>query len=223
MSFGSGPERVTKSGSFHRMYWSIQLASQCATFCQRSMLLQGAISLGPSKFGTKSAALKADPTKFLIGFGWSTTTLSDVECMNAEKYLVQVLSRGNHSIETLDDLRFQMYHQRKTATIIDLPPTSHAAKGHILRAFYAVYIQMNCLENISLNSLQYGFQIQEGNLEPKVFYRPLSDHMSVDCRCVKCATSRCPCREDGLACCAFCKCQTSEEPCRNPNGVVHGG
>ena len=33
-----------------------------------------------SKFGTKSVALKADPTKFLIGFGWSTTTLSDVEC-----------------------------------------------------------------------------------------------------------------------------------------------
>ena len=81
-----------------------------------------------SEFGTKSAALKADPTKFLIGFGRITTTLSDVECMNAEMYLVQLLSRGNHSIETLDDLRFHMYHQRKTATILGLPPKSHAAK-----------------------------------------------------------------------------------------------
>ena len=73
--------------------------------------------------------------------------------MNAEKYSLQVLSRGNHSIETLDDMRFQVYHQWKTAAILDLSPKSHAAKGHILRAFYAAYIQMNCLKNISLNSL----------------------------------------------------------------------
>ena len=83
--------------------------------------------------------------------------MSDVECMNAEMYLVQVLSRGNHSIEVLDDLRFHMYHQQETDTVFDLHLTSHAAKGHILRAFYAAYIQMNCLEKISLNSLQYGF------------------------------------------------------------------
>ena len=125
-----------------------------------------------SKFGTKSAALKADPTRLLVGFGQRTATMSDVECMNAEKYLVQVLSRGNDSIETLDELRYQMYHQRKTVTILDLPPTSHAAQGHILRAFYAAYIQMNCLENISLDSLQYGFQMHEGTLEPKVFFGP---------------------------------------------------
>ena len=114
-----------------------------------------------------------------------------------------------------------MYHQRKTVTILDLPPTSHAARGHILRAFYATYTQKNCLENASLDPLRYGFQRQEGTLEAKAFHRLLPDHMAIDCRCAKCATSRCPCREEGLPCCAFCKCQTNEEPCRNPNGVVH--
>ena len=113
-----------------------------------------------------------------------------------------------------------MYHQRKTVTILDLPPTSHAARGHILRAFYATYTQKNCLENASLDPLRYGFQRQEGTLEAKAFHRLLPDHMAIDCRCAKCATSRCPCREEGLPCCAFCKCQTNEEPCRKPNGVV---
>ena len=57
-----------------------------------------------SRFGTKFAALKADPTKLLIGFRQGGATMSDVEIMNAEKDLVVVLCRGSHSIETLDDL-----------------------------------------------------------------------------------------------------------------------
>jgi len=76
---------------------------------------------------------------------------------NAEKYLVQVLNRGNHGTKTLDNLRYNMYHQRKSTTILDLPPTGHAAKGHILRAFSATHIQINCLNNVSLDLLQYGF------------------------------------------------------------------
>ena len=209
---------MTKSGSSHCMCFSSVGQSMCDVLPAVHALTGCDIT---SKFGTKSAALKADPTKLLKGFGQGDATISNVEFRNAEEYLVQVLSRGNHSIETLDDLRYQMYHQRKTVTILDLPPTSHAAKGHILRAFYSAYIQMNCLENVSLDPLQYGFQMQEGTLEPKAFHRPLPDYMVIDCRCVKCAISRCPCREEGLPCCAFCKCQTNEEPCRNPNGVVH--
>ena len=64
---------------------------------------------------------------------------------NAEKYLVQVLNRGNHGTETLDNLRSKMYHQRMSTIILDLPSTSHPAIGHILRAFSATHIQINCL------------------------------------------------------------------------------
>jgi len=60
---------------------------------------------------------------------------------NAEKFLVQVLNRGKHGIETMDHLRFNWYHHRKSMTITDLPPTSCATEGHIQRAFYATYEQ----------------------------------------------------------------------------------
>ena len=36
-------------------------------------------------------------------------------------------------------------------TITDLPPTSYATEGHIQRAFYATYMQVNCLGDFSLN------------------------------------------------------------------------
>ena len=53
---------------------------------------------------------------------------------NAEKFLVQVLNRGNHGIETMDRLRFSWYHRRKSMTITDLPPTSYEIESHIQRA-----------------------------------------------------------------------------------------
>jgi len=43
---------------------------------------------------------------------------------NAERFLVQVLNRGNHCTETMDSLRFNWYNHRKSVTITDLPPTS---------------------------------------------------------------------------------------------------
>ena len=175
-----------------------------------------------SKFGTKLAALKAGSTALLSDFGRSEYTLHDVQG-SAENYLVKVLSQGNNygvPVESLEELRYQMYHQRKTVTILDLPPTSHAAKGHILRAFCATHTQIYCLENVSLDPLQYGFKMHEGALEPDTYSRPLPEHMVINCNCIRCASSCCPCRENGLPCCAFCKCQSNDQPCKNPNGVV---
>ena len=40
---------------------------------------------------------------------------------NAEKFLVQVLSRGKHGIETMDRLCFNWYHHTKSMTITGLP------------------------------------------------------------------------------------------------------
>ena len=126
-----------------------------------------------SEFGTKSAGVKADPSMYLKDFGKLEGDVPETLC-NAEKYLVQVLNRGNHGIKTLDNLRYNMYHQRKSTTLLDLPPTSHAAKGHILRAFYATHIQINCLNNVSPDHLQYGFRMEEGNLEAVSFHRPIA-------------------------------------------------
>ena len=67
------------------------------------------------------------------------------DCISsAEKYLVQVLHRGNHGIETIDALRYNLYHHRKSLTILDFPATNYDTEGHILRAFYMASLQMNC-------------------------------------------------------------------------------
>ena len=87
-----------------------------------------------SKFGTKSAGIKAESVLYLKDFGRAQTNVQD--CVhNDEKYLVQVLNRGNHGIETMDCLHYNMYRHRKSMTITDLPPTSYATEGHIHRAF----------------------------------------------------------------------------------------
>jgi len=98
-----------------------------------------------SKFGTKAADIKAEPVAHLKDFGRAHT---DVQhwVHNAEKFLVQVLSKGKHGIETMDRLRFNRYHHIKSMTITDLPPTSCATEGHIQRAFYATYMQVNAWE-----------------------------------------------------------------------------
>jgi len=97
-----------------------------------------------SKFGMKAAGIKAEPVLYLKDFGRSHADVQDC-VQNAEKLLVQVLNRGKHGIETMDHLRFNYYHHRKSMTVTDLPPTSYATEGHIQRAFYATYMQVNCL------------------------------------------------------------------------------
>jgi len=82
-----------------------------------------------SKFGMKAAGIKAEPVLYLKDFGRAHTDVQDC-VQNAEKFLVQVLNRGKHGIETMDRLRFNWYHHRKSMTITDLPPTSYATEGH---------------------------------------------------------------------------------------------
>ena len=62
-----------------------------------------------SKFGTKAAGINAEPVLYLKDFGRAHTDVQDC-VQNAEKFLVQVLNRGNHSTETMDRLRFNWYH-----------------------------------------------------------------------------------------------------------------
>ena len=61
------------------------------------------------KFGTKAAGITAEPVLYLKDFGRAHTDVQDC-VQNAEKFLVQVLNRGKHGIETMDRLRFNWYH-----------------------------------------------------------------------------------------------------------------
>jgi len=55
-----------------------------------------------SKFGTKAAGIEAEPVLYLKDFGRA--------CMDVK-----------HGTETMDHLRFNWYHHRKSMTINDLP------------------------------------------------------------------------------------------------------
>ena len=66
-----------------------------------------------SKVGTKKAALKADPEKFLKHFATSPF-LSAAVARNAERYLVKVLRRGSDADDFVT-LRAEIFHCSKTA------------------------------------------------------------------------------------------------------------
>ncbi len=171
-----------------------------------------------SKVGTKSASLKAEPTKYLLEF----EKTSNAEVTSAEQYLVQVMKKGS-TFETMDKLRYEIYHHSKSASFADLPPTSFSLKGHIMRAHYSVYQQLHCLDDDSLDPHHYGFEEDDGLLIPITYHQLLPDNLPLDCNCGKCATNRCPCRKQGVPCISFCKCKQvlgENLPCKNPTREI---
>ena len=99
-----------------------------------------------SKVGSKKAAIECNPAYYLKSFGtikdgWSL----ERQIGKAEEYLVQVLKR-NTACKTMDELRIWMYHHHKGRSLDELPPTSHAARAHILRAFFATNVMTTLLD-----------------------------------------------------------------------------
>lgn len=138
--------------------------------------------------------------------------------LSAEEYLIQVLRPGNPS-KTFDELRYWMYHHGKTFSVTELPPTSESIRLHILRAFFIVYNQNNCLEEktTSLDPLLFGYKMEnDGLILKSVDIFPSTEELVPNCNCGKCAQKRsCCCRAAGLPCSSFCHCQTTSQ-CTNP-------
>lgn len=174
-----------------------------------------------SKFGTKAASLKANPTELLQGFGKDPNSPDLRHLMEkAETFLAHVYKRGNHGINKMDDMRYHLYHH-SGSTLLDLPPTSFATNGHILRAFYATYMQISCLEYIQVDPREFGFEDSDGLLLPSSFGRLVPEDLPQCCSCTKCATRRCICRDNNVSCCIYCKCQAATSiQCKNPNVVL---
>jgi len=98
------------------------------------MILKAHILTGShvtSKVGTKTAALKAKPERYLQGFGENTFV---TDLAQAEKYLVNVV-HAKSTCATSDKLRYNIYTS-KNKTLTELPPTSSAIRGHLLRCHY---------------------------------------------------------------------------------------
>lgn len=174
-----------------------------------------------SKVGTKKAALKADPERFLKHFATSPF-LSAAVARNAERYLVKVLRRGSDADDFVT-LRAEIFHCSKNSSLYNLPPTSQGLHPHIQRGFYAAYTIMHALENHldheteSLKPEDYGYVYDQGHLMPASSWKNLDFRWSVSCTCQKCAKSTCSCRMSGVKCGKFCRCKkTSPNACKNP-------
>ena len=176
-----------------------------------------------SKVGTKLAALKVGPEKYLEHFGKTT---NEAEMSNsieaAETYLVNVIKAGT-PCKTMDELRHWIYHQGKNVTITQLPPTSREIYQHILRSYYATFMQVSCLSGETIDPQSFGFERVDELMMPVRDMKLVPDDLFPSCTCKNCSTVRCACRKNYVPCCEFCKCkfvvQQGEniDICKNPN------
>lgn len=91
-----------------------------------------------SKFGTKHAALLANPEFYLSEFGRSQVPKEEVLQL-AETFLTKVLKKDT-SCNTMDELRYHLYfHASKKKTLENLPPSSRATREHILRSYFLTF------------------------------------------------------------------------------------
>ena len=179
-----------------------------------------------SKVGSKKAAIGCNTAYYLKSFGYIMDGLSlERKIGNAEEYLVQVLER-NTACKTMDELRIWMYHHHKGRSLDELPPTSHATRAHILRAFFATNIMITLLDHQPsvIDPRIYGFAVEDDLLVPDVGLHPIPEEYSLFCTCGKCSTVRCTCRKNGLPCCALCNYQSTSADgsnCKNPSSCIH--
>lgn len=125
----------------------------------------------------------------------------------------------------MDKLRHQLYHQSKNLTVEELPPTSYATQGHIMRAYYTCYVMLNSLDGkIDIDPKAFGYEDKDGVLVATKFQRLIPDGLAQYCSCLKCSTARCYCRKHQVPCCIFCKCQSLQEDeisCKNPHVLLN--
>ena len=130
-----------------------------------------------SKVGTKISALKPPAAKLLSQFGKSLSSPNQDEIIHkAEPYLVQVLN-PNSTCTTMDDLRYEMYHQSKVSDLHSLPPTSADLHLHILRCLYTTYTQMHCLQNVTVDSTNYDYELKNASIVPTYHQNNVSESL----------------------------------------------
>lgn len=103
-----------------------------------------------------------------------------------------------------------------------LPPTSEAAKLHILRALYQVAIWRNAhiADPILPDPTEYGWKLEDDQLKPNFGTLPIipvSCKTLLSCGCKSgCKTRLCKCRRTSDVCTQLCKCAGD---CQNQNEI----
>ena len=94
----------------------------------------------------------------------------------------------------------------KFVEVHTLPPTSNAAKYHILRAFYKVKQWTG--EDEGMEAKKFGWTVEDGIYQPiRSSLPPAPNELlkTIYCKCkTDCDTRRCNCRKHGLECSVAC-------------------
>ena len=164
--------------------------------------------------GSKHAALKANPVKYLQEFGEDSNPSGEI-LANVEEYLVNI-HKPNAGLETFDELRFKKYCSK--VSVAELPPSSFCIQnGHIRRLLYLVYTCVHLLDMPKqLDPNDFGWYQNDGQLIPINEWNELPEIMTYTCSCQRCHTRMCGCKQRSLSCTSFCKCENSER-CENSN------
>ena len=150
-----------------------------------------------SKVGTKSIAVREGADCYHLQYTLGRDALSDEMIADAEKFLLKCITK--HDIDTFDELRFIVYHEKYLKFDIErFPPTSDNIRQHKLRAYLQCYIWLHSvfLANIDLDPLEYGYRLTEdSNLVPIISTKPpIPSNFSQPCNCQKCSkASVCKC------------------------------
>lgn len=124
-----------------------------------------------------------------------------------EKALVCLYNGG--ASEKINLLRYKRFQEKvskssKHVEAKSLPPTAAAAKFHSMRVWYQVQVWKGKQQN----PLEWGWDIQDGQLSPiKTDLPPAPDKLLFVIRCnckAGCNTLRCSCKKHNIECSAFC-------------------
>lgn len=168
-----------------------------------------------SKVGTKKAALKANPERYLANFG-RYSPMSEGDSKLAEEFLVNVL-KSTSKCKDFMELRSEIFNFSKTSSLLNLPPTSYALLPHIERAFYNTYCMTHILDDslVPLNPELFGFKMDNSSLLPEKRLKEINESWTVICKCSNCSRITCPCRALSVNCVRFCSCKKKDD-CKNP-------
>jgi hypothetical protein len=119
--------------------------------------------------------------------------------------------KGVNSLNTLDELRYFMYHRliskqglNNNFQLAALPPTSAAAKQHSFRVFH----QVQLWRGVHLPETGWGWKLVCGNnLFPIATEEPVAPDFLLKlifCSCKAGCSKACRCRKAGLSCTAMC-------------------
>ena len=153
-----------------------------------------------------------------LGKGQFTENISK----SAEKFICHIY--GEPEANTCDEARVKLFCIGRAQEA--LPPTSDAARFHIMRSHYqaSIWIQAHVPSPVLPTVTDMGWDRKDGQLVPRLLSLPpipkaCSEIMS--CGCTKgCLSKLCNCRKMRLPCIETCKCHKHGDGCRN---ILPGG